>query len=153
MSTRASSGTLRGIFQVALWVPSWVVNATSLPLTLRHYPSANGASGEPDSTNSREWQLPPAIASVVDAGALAGYSDADDGVIRRDNPEVSRESVSRGSPLRRRLKKSVGKESHRREGREDADVDGGGGSGAVLNESDASEDDPPCAEDGDDLAR
>lgn len=57
------------VIQVSLWVPYWVVNATSLPLTLQHYPSALSGS-VPDGgflrhggATAAQLQLPPAYAT------------------------------------------------------------------------------------------
>lgn len=87
-----TSVMLRG-WQVSLWVPYWVVNATSLPLTLQHYyPAApsgiiHGTSDEIGSTTSLEWELPVALESNLDAS----------GSSRSIHDDAGRERTSSGS--------------------------------------------------------
>lgn len=72
-----TSVTLRG-WQVSLWVPYWVVNATSLPLTLQRSGILHGTSDEVDSSTSLEWQLPVTLESNIDASGSSPsiYDDA-----------------------------------------------------------------------------
>lgn len=83
LSTSVPSVTLHG-WQVSLWVPYWVVNATSLPLTLQMSGIIHGTSDEVDSTTPLEWQLPVVLGSNIDAS----------GSLRSTNEDVGREGVS-----------------------------------------------------------
>ncbi|CAM9268648.1 unnamed protein product, partial [Laminaria digitata] len=65
-----------GLRQVSLWVPYWVVNATSLPLTLQHYASAltgsvhDGGVLRHGGATASHLQLPPAYAASKPAAAI-----------------------------------------------------------------------------------
>lgn len=75
--------------QVSLWVPYWVVNATSLPLTLQHYASALSGSAHDGGflrhggATAPQLQLPPAYASSTAEASITratfeAASDAED---------------------------------------------------------------------------
>lgn len=64
-----------GLPQVSLWVPYWVVNATSLPLVFQHYPAAltgvhgNSLSGDDNLAAGQQQQQHTAAANPEDTPA------------------------------------------------------------------------------------
>lgn len=121
--------------KVSLWVPYWVVNATSLPLTLEHYHPAGSTQdsgfllGDEGTRTTAEahLQLPPSHATTAEQASFVGASSS------TKNKTLPMNAGSSGSRQREGERRFTRAEKGKSSSLNENIVQSGGGSDGVGN--------------------